>query len=302
MEHYEHVYRLGLHWDRIVSVSQRIEAEIVRLNPAFAPKLAMIHYGVPFDAMTARQRLNQRIDSALSLDTRPPLEIVYTGRMTTQQKRVLDFVDLAESLRQASVPFRLTMIGDGEELETLKHRFGSLVTQGVVRLPGRLSPEAVRAVLSRADVFVLLSAFEGLPLSLLEAMANGLAPVVRAVESGIGEVVENGVSGWITSRVSFDDMVGHLANLQRDLEHRRAMGHAAIKAIERLHLSTDDMVDAYQALFTQLFDDLREGRGAKAAPHAYNAPNSGFSVPPGLYPHFADPDDLLPTKDRPGGV
>jgi glycosyltransferase involved in cell wall biosynthesis len=277
VEHYEHTYRLGRYWDRIVSVSKFIEGEISELNPAFSKKTSTIYYGVPFDEATARLRVDQ---ADYSPDR--PLVLTYSGRLVTYQKNVLAYAQLAERLTEANVPFKLNILGDGDQYENLRQKLAGLVDSGVVYMPGRVTSDEVAAVLEETDVFVLLSDFEGLPLSMLEAMAKGVIPVIRDMKSGIPEVVETGKNGFITARHDLSNMVEVLKRLQAHPEQRRAMGHTVIDSFIEHRLSTGAMVEAYANLCAGLFDELDARPLPRAAPLAYNAPVFGISAPPFL--------------------
>src|SRR5207244_3121540 len=77
---------------------------------------------------------------------------------------------------------------------SLEGRIGSLGLDGTVVLAGWR--EDVPALMASADLFVLPSRFEGLPNSVIEAMASGL-PVVATAVAGTPELVEEGVTGWL---------------------------------------------------------------------------------------------------------
>ena len=278
VEHYEHVDRLGRYWDRIVAVSKFIESEIGDLNPKFVDKTRTIYYGVPFDEAAARARVNTR-----NYAKDDPLVLTYTGRMVVQQKNIFAYAALAERLREAGVPFKLNLLGDGEQYDQLRWKMGGLVDTGVVNMPGRVTPAQVAKELEDTDIFVLLSDFEGLPLSMLEAMALGVIPVIRDMKSGIPEVIETGKNGFITARSDLDAMVEVLKELQENPDRRRALGHAVIDSFIEHRLGKSDMVDAYADLFDEVFAELQDRPLPRAMPLAYNAPVYGVAAPPFLY-------------------
>jgi glycosyltransferase involved in cell wall biosynthesis len=113
-----------------------------------------------------------------------PLQILSVGRLANQKR-----IDrIIEAVSRMSEPAHLTIVGDGEdraELEALAER----LCPGKVTFVGKCSPEEVRAYQRTAQVFVLPSDKEGMPLSALEAMASGL-PVVGSNVLGIRELVQ----------------------------------------------------------------------------------------------------------------
>ncbi len=97
---------------------------------------------------------------------------------------------------------RLTLIGDGPEKPRLQALAQELGVAGAVAFAGFLKPEDIRAVLHQAHVFLHPSETtgdgnrEGVPNSLLEAMATGV-PVLATKHGGIPEAVDEGKSGFL---------------------------------------------------------------------------------------------------------
>ena len=81
---------------------------------------------------------------------------------------------------------------DAERLERSRVRRRA----GHVDLRGWVGPQEREALLARADIFALPSRNEGLPMSVLEAMARGL-PVIATPVGGLPELIEDGVSGLL---------------------------------------------------------------------------------------------------------
>ena len=80
----------------------------------------------------------------------------------------------------------------------------------------------VDILLKESDIFLLISKFEALPLSVLEAMRCGL-PVICTNVGGIPEVVDNGKSGFIVSKGSVSEILSALHQL-RDMKTRQNFG------------------------------------------------------------------------------
>ena len=95
-------------------------------------------------------------------------------------------------LRGAGREVSLTLVGDGPLRSRLVEHAQALGVSDCVRFAGRQRDTA--AFYRRADIFVLLSTYEGMPMSILEAMAAGL-PVVATRAGGVPEIVKDGVNG-----------------------------------------------------------------------------------------------------------
>jgi glycosyltransferase involved in cell wall biosynthesis len=161
---------------------------MIEIEPEVAPRSRTIHYGVPTPAALPER------DPALSAQ---PLRIVYAGRFVEEQKRVSDLAKVAHALAGRGIPVSWTLIGDGPEAAALRAAFGGLPAGSTVEFTGRLAADSVLERYGSSDVLILTSSYEGLPLSLLEAMAHGAMPVVTAVDSGIPEVLRDGENGFV---------------------------------------------------------------------------------------------------------
>jgi glycosyltransferase involved in cell wall biosynthesis len=160
--------------DAMVGVSPAIRERLV--NEFKFPRSVCIPYGIQF--APGRKRGVRAAGG--------PLRLIYVGRMIEVQKRVSRLVQLAQRLAAQTVPFHFTFVGSGPELDSMRTALGDLPqVEFLGDVPNRRVPELLQA----HDVFVLLSDFEGLPLSLLEAMGEGVVPVVSDLESGIRNVV-----------------------------------------------------------------------------------------------------------------
>jgi glycosyltransferase involved in cell wall biosynthesis len=89
----------------------------------------------------------------------------------------------------------------------------------------------VPQLLSTQDVFLLASDYEGLPLTLLEAMGSGMVPVVSHLPSGIRELVDNETG----RRVAPDDVPGYAREVIWLHEHRKEMSRLSTNARERVY-------------------------------------------------------------------
>jgi len=119
--------------------------------------------------------------------------------------------------------FTAVVVGDGPARSLLETEIRRLGLDGAVELAGECTN--VRERLAAADVFVLSSSQEGLPLSVLEAMAAGL-PVVATAVGGIPELVVHGETGLLVPRRDVESLSAALARLIADPALRRRLGAA----------------------------------------------------------------------------
>ena len=115
---------------------------------------------------------------------------------------------------------------------------------------GRLDETAVRDAYRRADVVLLPTRLEGLPLAALEGMACGRAVVTSRVGS-LPELIEHGETGWLCPVDDADAFAAAIDTLSRHPARRHAIGAAARQVIEQ-RFSAAAMARRYLALFLDL--------------------------------------------------
>lgn len=125
---------------------------------------------------------------------------------------------------------RLTLVGDGPDRRRLEAEAARLGIAAQVVFAGYRSQQEVAESLSAADVFVLPSFAEGVPVVLMEAMAARL-PVVATRVGGVSELVEDGVSGVTVPPGDADSLAAALERMLDDPSGARAMGEAGRRRV-----------------------------------------------------------------------
>jgi glycosyltransferase involved in cell wall biosynthesis len=180
---------------------------------------------------------------------RDRVRIVSVGRLAYQKNFEL-LVRASALVDHAS--FDLQILGDGPDRETLQVLIDELDLHSNVTLVGEVTDVVNR--LAEADIFALSSRFEGLPISVLEAMSAGL-PIVSTNVDGLCELVDDGASGLL---VGLDDpprLAAALSRLVDDRDLRVAMGKAGRQRVVE-HFSIDSCRSGHLALFTELVGHL----------------------------------------------
>lgn len=214
----EFLERRAAHWsDAIICVSDYDRALALRLGVGTESLLKRIHNGVP--------------------DLAPPwpgarfgsdgVRIVSVARLDAPKDPLL-LLDALATIK--SIPWLLELIGDGPLTGAVQERALALGLSDRVTFSGLCND--VPARLARSDVFVLVSAWEGLPLSILEAMRGGL-PVVASDVGGVSEAVQDSVTGFLVPKGDGVLLADRLARLLGDAALRLRMGQAGRTAYER---------------------------------------------------------------------
>jgi len=149
----------------------------------------------------------------------------------------------------------LLLIGDGPLQGDLERDARELGMEDRVRFVGRVTTDELPRVLGASDLCVLTSDSEGLPTSLLEAMACGL-PVVAASVGGIPELVINGETGLLVPPGDVEALTEAIRAVEADDRLRERMGRAGRERAEKA-FGLRRMADAYVEVYRKLVSDRR---------------------------------------------
>lgn len=151
---------------------------------------------------------------------------------------------------------KAAICGDGFLHSQLEAQIKALDLENSVFLPGRF--DNVTKFLAAADVFVLPSRWEGLPIALLEAMSVGL-PIVATRVEGVDEVVVDGEHGFLVSVGDVPALSDAILKLLRDPQARHQMGMAAKQRLLESY-SIDHMGERYLSLMTNILQNRAQFR------------------------------------------
>jgi glycosyltransferase involved in cell wall biosynthesis len=119
-------------------------------------------------------------------------------------------------------------------------------------MAGRLDSGGVLKWLHASDVFTMVSAVEGLPCSLIEAMSAGLPALVSEIPAHT-QLIETEIHGLVTPMGNLEEIARGLIRLLDDAELRARMGAAARRRIVD-HYATNHVVTCYETLFREVLD------------------------------------------------
>lgn len=187
------------------------------------------------------------------------LTVLFLG-MLGQRKGIYDLLPAFKGVAQRVGGMRLLVGGNGE-VEQTAQAVRDLGLADTVEVLGWVAGAAKQALLAQADVFVLPSYNEGLPVSVLEAMSYGV-PVISTRVGGIPELVREGVDGYLIDAGDRSALEDRLWRLAADAALRRAMGDAARARIEAEY-SEAAVLPVLEAMYAQLLTARTSGRSVE---------------------------------------
>lgn len=189
-----------------------------------------------------------------------PLRAIFIGRIEHCQKGVLHLPGIVRRARELGAGLRLDVVGDGPDLPALRALTAEQCPGSVVSFHGALGHEAAMELLSTAQVLVMPSAFEGLPIVLLEAMAHGVVPVVSRLPGSTDYVVTQGRDGLLIGPADEEGFAQAIATVAAD---RRLLGRLSFAARETVCRRFTAQAVAVRYLETlQRCADVRKAGGA----------------------------------------
>ena len=235
LERYLHE-QVGIEQRQLITIENGIDTE--RFSPGPPRSLARVTLGIPNDAVVVGSV--GRLEPVKAYD-----------RILRSVRHVLD---QGNSQR----PIFVLLCGDGSQREPLRELARSLDLEQNVILPGWLADPA--DAYRMMDVFVLPSISEGLSVSLLEAMATGIAPLVTPVGAN-ADVLRDRLAKQVVPAEDITHFAAALGELTRSEARRNELGTAARAAVVD-RFSQTRMFESYMSLYEELAG--RKHNGARA--------------------------------------
>jgi glycosyltransferase involved in cell wall biosynthesis len=226
-----------------------------------AKKIAIIHNGIDTRRFAIPQGARNATRHALGFTEADSVIIAVARLHPGKGHRVL--LDAMRQLLHSYPKLKLICLGEGQgeqELRALCENFG---LAHCVRLVGY--QQNVSEWLAAADINVLPTFYEGLPLTILEAMASGL-PTVASNVGGIPEAIEDGVSGLLVPPGDPQRLAEALSFLLRDAATRARIGHAAHARVLRTFV-IEQQVSSTEKLYLELCGALSLRQAGQTSSH-----------------------------------
>jgi glycosyltransferase involved in cell wall biosynthesis len=202
------------------AINDTVVRDLRRQIPALSDRVFRWYNPVPCAAHPPQPRLSS------------PVNLIYVGRVFQREKRVLDLVDIGKRLLARGFDFRLTIVGDGEVMNELRQRLvASPEVDRKTTLMGWISPEAITELLCAQDLFLLPGDRESMGFALLEAMGQGVVPIVTPLP-GPSEVVDQ-ETGYTVPVGDYDAFASAIADAIVDFPRLQRMRRAGYERVRR---------------------------------------------------------------------
>lgn len=235
----------GAFTTRIICVANRVLSDGIRQKIAKLKKFVLIQNGIDFNVE------NKRDEIRAIYGIKPKDIVVAMVARLAYPKDPLLFLQVAkEVLRLCSgqaQDVKFILLGAGPLQEKCHNFVKSNGLENKVLLLGEKDPIEAREMFFSFDIFVLLSHFEGMPITILEAMFAGL-PVVASNVGGISELIDDAPGGFLVRNNYFSEIKEKIEYLIKNPQSRTQMGDYNL-AKAQTNFTLQKMVFEYEKLF-----------------------------------------------------
>ena len=230
--------------DIVVCVSDQTRSNMLRTcDPADWPKVQVVRLGIDLDDFAYREP---------PPPADPPV-ITVVGRLAPEKGHLV-LIEAMAALAADGLALRARIVGGGDLAPAIAAAVRNAGLDDAVDLVGEVAPSEVRPLVESSDIFCLPTFDEGLPVSIMEAMAVGV-PVVTTYVNGIPELAVDGRTAMVVPAGNALALADALRTAASDVELRARLAAQARKAVEAHH----DKRDAIAAFIATILEDDRAG-------------------------------------------
>ncbi|MDD3409220.1 MAG: glycosyltransferase [Eubacteriales bacterium] len=223
-------YEYYAEFDKLVCVSQDIKRKLSEIEPRLCPK-CVVEYN-----LIDRVRIDHLARGKSPYKENGLYKIVTVARLENNSKRFDRLVDTASCMvKMGFMNFSWHIVGDGADYNSIKELIDERKLNGYLYMEGfQTNPYNY---IKNADLFVLTSDYEGLPVTMMEANYLGV-PMVVTDFSCAGEIVYNGINGFIVEKNSTDIALKVISLMESKELYTRIKSNIASKKILGSNIET----------------------------------------------------------------
>ncbi|MCA9117500.1 MAG: glycosyltransferase [Planctomycetaceae bacterium] len=243
--------------DRVTAVGEAVRQALIR-NEGLSPRRVQVVYNgidlLPYRAAGESSVCRESVRAELGIGA-DQFVILQVARLDHLKDHLTAVHTMARVVDRNPAAV-LCLVGDGEERPRIEAEIARLQLGNHVRLLGLRRD--VPQLLAGADLFLLTSISEGIPLTLIEAMAAGV-PIVSTDVGGVSELVQHGQTALLAPAGDAEQLAGCVLQLMADQELRKTMMDRAAEVAER-QFSEDQMLSEYERLYREMLPACRSAR------------------------------------------
>jgi len=231
--------------DRVVAVGEAVRQALIH-NEGIAPyRVEVIYNGIPLEKFGTQPTASERSAIRASIGLGPDdLFLIQVARLDYLKDHATA-IRTIERVKNRCGRARLVLVGDGPDRGPIESLVWQRALGEDVRFLGQR--DDVPRLLAASDIVILTSISEGIPLTLIEAMASG-RPVVSTRVGGVAEVVVDGQTGLLAPAGDDAALAEHVLRLADDSVLRERMGRLGRQRAEAL-FSERQMHDHYRMCY-----------------------------------------------------
>jgi glycosyltransferase involved in cell wall biosynthesis len=237
--------------DRVVGVGEAVRQALIQNEGIPQQRVELIYNGIDLSPFSSDGHDRRIIRQEMGVGAND-FVILQVARLDYLKDHATAIRTLARVVSQCKNA-RLILVGEGPQRELIEGMIGEHKLAAQVRLLG-LRRDVAR-LLSAADLFLLTSISEGIPLTVIEAMAAGL-PVVSTNVGGVAEIIKEEQTGLLAAAGDDASLAEKVLRLAKDAALGRAMGERGRERARSL-FSESQMHARYRRLFTEMMDGPR---------------------------------------------
>ena len=180
------------------------------------------------------------------------VRILTIGRLIPRKGFQLLIQALPQVTAEAAVDFEIEIVGDGPYRDTLVALAKDLKVDELIQFAGSVSYSELPQKYRDADIFVLCSLAEGMPLVVLEAMGTAL-PIVASSVQGIEDLVRTGMNGVLFPPNDVNELARSLIGLINDGESRVRMGKSSVDFVQKY--DWQNIANSYLSVYERILEE-----------------------------------------------
>ena len=208
--------------DKVMCVSVKIKNTLIR------------EFGVRAEKVFYKESpvyVSRDLQRGYLLDKNKPLKIGYVGRLVKLAKRADLLLELIKQLEERQINYEIEIAGDGSYRKNLEEYVEKNGLEQKVKIVGRIDSNDIPKFWRNQDIFVNVSDFEGVGLSMLEAMAEGVVPIETNV-AGAEEFIQNNQNGFVVDIGDIKKMVEYISYMEKNRELVSVMGKRSYRLVK----------------------------------------------------------------------